>query len=105
MNKERLCIKIYPYNLEKDILIDNLLIYSKYVNWVKGDFDLYFMTESFSLKIYFPNGWFEMVSLNLENNQILLKIVINGNTSISCKKILERLISIYIHLIKIEEGL
>ena len=41
--------------------IQNIEVYNQFVNWLKGEFDLYLMEELDGLKVYYPNGLFSVM--------------------------------------------
>jgi hypothetical protein len=57
--------------------IKDIEFYDKFLNWVKGEFDLYLMEELDGLTVHYPSGLFS-VKLYLENEKdfsIEIKII------------------------------
>lgn len=48
--------------------IENIQFYDQFINWLRGEFDLYLMEELDGLTVYFPNGLFS-IQLILENEK------------------------------------
>ena len=42
--------------------IQNIEVYNQFLNWLKGEFDLYLMEELDGLKVYYPNGLFTVTT-------------------------------------------
>jgi hypothetical protein len=60
--------------------IEDIEFYDKFLNWVKGEFDLYLMEELDGLTVHYPSGFFS-VKLYLENeNDFSIEIKIISKT-------------------------
>ena len=67
--------------------VDIIEDYEKFLNLVKGEFDLFQKEEINELKVYFPNGWFVVGLLNDDEKNIEFKINIKSKTLKSGKVI------------------
>lgn len=75
--------------------------YNKLLNWLSGEFTLYLQEEeSESLKVYFPNGWFSIVSFMSENQQVNVEIIVKGKSRIACQNIISQLEFIYKYFVR-----
>ena len=78
------------HTLTKYEIIEDIKFYYQFLNWLKGEFDLYLMEEMDGLIVYYPNGLFS-VKLCLENEinlSIEIKIISKNlkiANEISCK--------------------
>jgi hypothetical protein len=79
----------------KVLQVTDAIVYTKFINWVIGEFDLYLMNESKNLKVYFPNGWFSIGIIKNGNNAELIEINVVGKSRIDCQKIMNQLEPIY----------
>ncbi|GAA4954440.1 hypothetical protein GCM10023314_30110 [Algibacter agarivorans] len=91
------------FNLKKEEIIKTNGVYERFVNWVTGEFDLNLKHESEILKVYFPNGWFSIVSHKNENEQEVIKINVKGKSKIACVKIMSQLEHIYNHVVYFQQ--
>jgi hypothetical protein len=81
-------------------LIKNIDIYYRFINWVTGEFDLFFKNESKELKIYFPNGFFEIELFSGDRDVIaVIQIKVSGKSRTTCEKIMIQLENIYQHVL------
>jgi len=70
-----------PYhNFIKHESVDGIEAYEKFLNFVKGEFDLFQKEEINGLKVYFPNGWFIVEILKETESNIEFKINIKSKT-------------------------
>ena len=91
------------FNLKKEEIIKTNGVYERFVNWVTGEFDLNLKQESETLKVYFPNGWFSIVSHKNEKEQKVIQINVNGKSKIACEKIMIQLEHIYNHVVSFQQ--
>jgi len=84
------------YNFIKHESVDNIEDYEKFLNFVKGEFDLFQKEEINGLKVYFPNGWFVVNLLNENERNIEFIINIKSKTLKSGKIIESKLKTLYI---------
>ena len=78
--------------------IKNIEIYHKFLNWIKGEFDLYQMDELDGLIVYFPDGWFSITILFESELDFKIVIKIKSKTLNSGIKIESQLKNKYSHL-------
>ena len=90
------------FSLKKEEIIKTDGVYDRFVNWVTGEFDLNIMQESEILKVYFPNGWFSIVSHKNEMEQKVIQINVKGKSKIACEKIMIQLEHIYNHVVSFQ---
>ena len=86
------------YNFIKYENIKTIDIYNTFINWVRGEFDLYLMEESEGLKVYYPNGWFSITVLSQSEMELNIIIQIKSKTLDSGLKIDAQINKIYSHL-------
>lgn len=72
--------------------------YNTFINWVRGEFDLYLMEELDGLKVYYPNGWFSITVLSESEKELNIIIRIKSKTLDSGLKIESQIKTIYRHL-------
>ncbi|UKM64507.1 hypothetical protein GSB9_01056 [Flavobacteriaceae bacterium GSB9] len=70
-------------------------VYSKFINWVSGEFDLYLQDTSRGIKIYYPNGWFSIKKSDCVHENIDMKITVVSKSKTGCQKKHSQLVSIY----------
>ena len=78
----------------RSVYIDNCVNYENLLNWLSGEFSLYLQEESESLKVYFPNGWFDYEKIK---GSIEIRIVIKSKCQICGNKVKSQLESIMNH--------
>ncbi|MHB1146708.1 MAG: hypothetical protein ACYC01_03835 [Lutibacter sp.] len=86
------------YNIIKYENIKTIDIYNTFINWVRGEFDLYLMEERDELKVYYPNGWFSIKVLSENEKELNIIIQIKSKTLDSGLKINAQINKIYSHL-------
>jgi hypothetical protein len=84
--------------------IKNIEIYNKFLNWIKGEFDLYLMEDLDGLKVYFPNGWFSIMILSERELDLKIVIQIKSKTLNSGIKIETQIKNSYNHLNQVYEN-
>lgn len=102
-NIEVFTAKANYFHLTREEIIKTPGVYEKLINWVSGEFDLFLMHESDSLKVYFPNGWFSIIGLTNENEQEVIQINVKGKSKAACENILNQLKLIYDHVVRFTE--
>ncbi len=70
-------------------------LYYKFINWIAGEFDLYLQDDSAGLKVYFPNGWINIETIDEFKTDINLQITIMNKSKAVCEKMNNQLGSIY----------
>ncbi len=86
------------YNIIKYENIKTIDTYNTFINWVRGEFDLYLMEELDGLKVHYPNGWFSIKVLSESEKEINIIIQIKSKTLDSGLKIEAQIKTIYSHL-------
>ena len=66
------------YSFKEQGDIKSIKVYHKFLNWLQGEFDLCQMDESEGLKVYYPDGCFNIKLVNLDNN-------VNVEINVICK--------------------
>jgi hypothetical protein len=80
--------------------IKSIEIYNKFLNWIKGEFDLYQIDELDGLKVYYPNGWFTIKIINQNAGIINIEISVKSKVKESGFKTYQKIEALYTHLIK-----
>lgn len=72
----------HSYQAIQLIKLDTFDFYDKFINWIKGEFDLYLMNESLSesLLVYFPNGCFSVKNISKNESFIMMEVKIESKT-------------------------
>ena len=99
MNKENYYSKLFHYNLVKTDPFKNSETYSKFINWVSCEFDLFIQYESKNLKVYFPNGWFVISNFKDKYDRDQIEIRVEGKSKIACQNIIHQLEIIFNHVV------
>lgn len=86
------------YNFIKYENIKTIDIYNTFINWLIGEFDLYQIEEFDGLKVYYPNGSFNIKVLNKSEMGINIIIEIKSKTLDSGMKIETQIQMIYNNL-------
>jgi hypothetical protein len=81
--------------------IKNIEIYNQFINWLKGEFDLYLMEELDGLKVYFPNGLFSVTLFSENEKDFSIEIKIISKTLKTANQISAKIEIIYNHLKKV----
>jgi len=72
-----------------------------YLNHVAGNYALNFKVEtSDNLKVYYPNGWFDITMQKNDKNKSCLQLHIYDKTLVEGKQTLQELENIHLQLIK-----
>lgn len=86
------------YNFILTKKMKSLDVYHKFLNWIKGEFDLYQMDELEGLKVYSPNGWFTINNISQSDEIINVEIFVKCKSKKSGLKIFQKIESTYCHL-------
>lgn len=72
----------FSYQATQLIKLDNIYFYDKFLNWIKGEFDLYLMDESnpISLLVYFPSGHFSIKNISKNKPFAMMEVKIKSKT-------------------------
>ncbi len=94
-----------PYhNFIKYENIKTIEIYNKFLNWIKGEFDLYLIEELDGLIVYFPNGWFSIMIFFERELDLKIVIKIKSKTLNSGIKIESQIKNVLGHLNQVYEN-
>ncbi len=74
--------------------------YNHFLNWMKGEFDLYLQENYDGLKIYFPNGWFTIYKDGGDIKPIHVEIEIKTKSLKDGKKIESHIKSVLERFVK-----
>lgn len=72
----------HSYHACQLLKLDTFDFYDKFLNWIKGEFDLYLINESLSesLLVYFPNGYFSIKNISKNESFIMMEVKIESKT-------------------------
>ncbi|WP_189361302.1 hypothetical protein [Algibacter mikhailovii] len=98
-NIETFNSKVTCFHLKKVGVFTAPGTYERFVNWVIGEFDLYLINEGEILKVYFPNGWFNIMGNKNESEQYIIEINVKGTSKMVCEEIMVQLEYIYNHIV------
>lgn len=60
--------------------IENIEFCNQFINWLKGEFDLYLTEELEGLTVYFPNGLFTVKLFSKNEKELSIEIEIRSKT-------------------------
>lgn len=98
--KTDLTYKDSYYKLIQKKSIETVEMYSKFINWVSGEFDVYLQDESSGIIIYYPNGYFS-INCNLQLKDKIIEFTVISKSKKSCQNMFIQIISIYNHICRI----
>jgi hypothetical protein len=78
--------------------IEKIEFYYQFINWLKGEFDLYLMEELDGLKVYYPNGLFSVKLFSKNENDFSMELKIKSKTLKSANQIDAEIETIHSHL-------
>jgi hypothetical protein len=81
--------------------IQNIEVYNQFLNWLKGEFDLYLMEELDGLKVYYPNGLFSVMLFSKNEKDFSIEIKIRSKTLKTANQMAAKIETIYCHLNKV----
>ena len=81
--------------------IENIEFYYQFLNWLKGEFDLYLMEELDGLKVYYPNGLFSVSLFSKNKNDLSIEIKIKSKTLKSVNQVSSKIEIIHRRLRKV----
>lgn len=87
---------IHNFTIYKNM--KNIEMYNQFINWLKGEFDLYLMEELDGLKVYYPNGFFLVSLFSKNENDLSIEIKIMSRTLKTANQISAKIDTIYIRL-------
>lgn len=94
-------IKPSIHNFTRYENIKNIEIYNQFLNWLKGEFDLYLMDELDGLKVYYPNGLFSVTLFSENEKDFSIEIKIISKTLETANQMAAKIEAIYNHLNKV----
>lgn len=94
-------IKPSIHNFTRYENIKNIEIYNQFLNWLKGEFDLYLMDELDGLKVYYPNGLFSVTLFSENEKDFSIEIKIISKTLETANQMAAKIEAIYDHLNKV----
>lgn len=94
-------IKPSIHNFTRYENIKNIEIYNQFLNWLKGEFDLYLMDELDGLKVYYPNGLFSVRLFSENEKDFSIEIKIISKTLETANQMAAKIEAIYDHLNKV----
>lgn len=81
--------------------IENIEFYDQFVNWLKGEFDLYLMEELDGLTVHYPSGLFSVKLFSKNENDLSIEIEIRSKTLKSAHQVSSKIETIISHLKKV----
>lgn len=60
--------------------IEDIEFYDQFINWLRGEFDLYVMEEFDGLKVYYPNRLFFVKLFSKKEKDLSIEIKIRSKT-------------------------
>lgn len=85
----------------KETILD-LGFYHQFVNWVRGEFDLFLQDNSSGLKIYVPNVFF-CIDLEFKPN-LAINLIVFNKSKFDNEKLFEILVNVLNHLKQIQSS-
>lgn len=87
------------FQIVEIIQLKNNTVFSGFVNWVTGEFDLFLQDEdSKGLKVYFPNGCFSIDRFENTDIEFGVAMKVEGKSKVACQGMMNQLMQIYKHL-------
>jgi hypothetical protein len=91
--------KPFRFQIEEIIPLKDKVVFSQFVNWVTGEFDLFLQEEdSNGLKVYFPNGWFSIGCFKNKDLEFDAAIKIEAKSEVVCHEKIHQLMQIYMQI-------
>jgi hypothetical protein len=81
--------------------IQTIEIYNQFLNWLKGEFDLYLMEELDGLKVHYPNGLFSVALSSESKKDFSIEIKIISKNLKTANQMAAKIETIYSHLTKV----
>lgn len=91
--------KYYYFNESKEV--KSYPFYTQYINWIKGEFDLFQKEELDGLKVYLPNGCFTIKMINKKTDLINAEICVKSKSKKSGFITYQKIELLYNNLVKI----
>lgn len=81
--------------------IENIEFCDQFVNWLRGEFDLYLMEEVDGLKVYYPNGFFSVTLFPKNENDLSIEIKVRSKTLKSANEVSSKIETLHRRLKKL----
>ncbi|RTZ03119.1 hypothetical protein [Flavobacterium sp. GSP6] len=78
--------------------VEKTEFYDQFINWLKGEFDLYLMEETDGLRVYYPNGMFTVKLVSKRENDFSIEIKIKSKNLKAANQISKKIETIHSHL-------
>ncbi len=92
-------MKSSRFQIEEIVKLKNNEVFSRFVNWVTGEFDLFLQDEdSKGLKVYFPDGYFSIGRFENADIEFGVEMKVEGKSKVACQGMMNQLMQIYKHL-------
>jgi len=66
------------HTLTRHEKIENIDFYYQFLNWLKGEFDLYLIEEIDGLKVHYPSGLFSVTFFSENEEDVSVEIIIKS---------------------------
>jgi hypothetical protein len=86
------------YTIYRHEKIESIEFFDQFVNWLKGEFDLYLMDDSDGLKVYYPSGFFSVKLFSKNENKFSVELKVKSKTLKSANQIASKIESVLINL-------
>lgn len=87
------------FQIEEIVQLKNNVVFSRFVNWIAGEFDLFLQDEdSIGLKVYFPNGCFSIGFHQNIDVEFGVAMKVEGKSKVVCQGMMKQLMGIYKHM-------
>lgn len=99
LKRTKINMKSPRFQIEEIIQLKNNVVFSRFVNWVTGEFDLFLQDEnSKGLKVYFPDGYFSIGHFENADIEFGVEMKVEGKSKVTCQGMMNQLMQIYKHL-------
>ncbi|MEY3501824.1 MAG: hypothetical protein RL308_3497 [Bacteroidota bacterium] len=78
--------------------IQSVEFYDQFLNWLRGEFDLYLMEELDGLTVHYPSGFFSVKLFSKREKDLSIEIKISSKTLKSANQVSSKIETIYAHL-------
>ena len=87
------------FQIEEIVKLKNNEVFSRFVNWITGEFDLFLQDEdSKGLKVYFPDGCFSIGRFENADIEFGVEMKVEGKSKVVCQGMMNQLMQIYKHM-------
>ena len=81
--------------------IQSVEFYDQFLNWLRGEFDLYLMEELDGLTVHYPSGFFSVKLFSKREKDLSIEIKIRSKTLKSVHQVSSKIETINSHLKKV----